>query len=149
MKNNGKRVFGYDIDTRKRPTKRINRYIREYTDALGGEGRLNVGEIHTIRRLAALTVLAEWQEEMMVTNSPKYNADEHMRNVGKIKLLTDDLDLPKKRRPANSSPDPKYDDDPSAETLEEYLEAAAKKPGFGKGIPTSSITGTKRKRSRL
>lgn len=151
MKNNGKRVFGYNVDTRRIGTRRINRYIQEYTDALGGEGRLNVGEIHTIRRVAALTVLAERQEEMMVTDDPRYNPDEHMRNVGKIKLLMDDLDLPKKRKrgPVGFESSPVDDDDPNAQSLEEYLQEAAKKPGFGKGIPTSAITGPKRKRTRL
>ena len=152
MKNNGKRVFGYDVDTRKRGTRRVNRYIKEYTEALGGEGRLNVGELHTIRRLAALTVLAERQEEMLVTNDPKYSPDEHMRNVGKIKLITDDLDFPKKRRTSPSSPDPEDDDDdPNAETLEEYLSrpetiASAKRP-----ISAASVCAAepKRKRTRL
>ena len=157
MNSNGKRVFGRGVDKRISGSKKVNRYIREFIAALGGETRLNVGEIHTIRRLAALTVLAERQEGWLVTNSPKYCADEHMRNVGKIKLITDDLDFPKKRRPRRSAPDPddpEYeDDDPNAETFEEFLEDEAKKPSFGKAISAASVCATetkqKRKRSHL
>ena len=150
MNSNGKRVFGRGVDSRISGSRKVNRYIREFTEALGGPSRLNVGELHTIKRLAALTVLAERQEVLLVTNSPKYNADEHMRNIGKIKLLTDDLDFPKKRRtsPSRLDPDPD-DDDPNAQTMEEYLAlpstiASAKRP-----ISAAEVCAPKRKRQRL
>ena len=152
MNSNGKRVFGRGVDSRISGSRKVNRYIREFTEALGGEGRLNVGELHTIKRLAALTLLAERQEVWLVTNSPKYNADEHIRNVGKIKLITDDLDFPEKRRShSGGGDDPEYEDaDPDApQNLEEFLEREAKKPGFGKAIPAAQIGAAKRKRARL
>ena len=148
MNSNGKRVFGRGVDSRISGSRKVNRYIREFTEALGGEGRLNVGELHTIKRLAALTLLAERQEVWLVTNSPKYNADEHIRNVGKIKLITDDLDFPEKRRSHSGGAASEIEEIPG-ETLEEFLEREAKKLGFGKPISAAQIGAAKRKRARL
>lgn len=121
----GRGVFAKALDERNSNVRRIRALVKEYTNALGGEGRMNVGDQQTIQRLAALIVLVELQERMLVKGDPKYNPDEHMRNVGKIKILQDDLDLPKKSRSTPTSgfdPDPdttpEFDDDDR--TLEEY-----------------------------
>ena len=137
------------FDGRTNDARRVKSLIQEYETALGGSTRLNVGEHNIVRRLSALIVLCERQESQMISCDPKYNPDEHMRNVGKIKLLQDDLDLPKRTRPrsGNGEDDPEYDDIPG-ETLEDFLEREAKKPGFGKPISAASIGAPRRKRPR-
>ena len=131
------------VDKRLAATRRHKSLIREYESALGGAGRLNVGEAHTILMLCSLIILAERQEDLLITNSPMYSADEHMRNVGKIKLITDDLDFPKKRRRSRSAPDLEDDDDddPNAETLEEYLSRPEVIASAKRGIHVSEICG--------
>ena len=140
------------FDGRTNDARRVKHLIKEYETALGGATRLNVGEHNIVRRLAALIVLAERQEAQMISFDPKYNPDEHMRNVGKIKLLQDDFDLPKRSRShsGNGDDDDYEDADPNApQNLDEFLEREAKKPGFGKPISAASIGAAKRKRLRL
>lgn len=154
---NGQRVFGKGVDGRSSGAKRAKHLIATYTQELGGAGRLNVGEAEAIKRLASLTVLVERQEALLVADDPRYNADHHLRACGNLKRIIDDLDLPKKRRRGTATfddtPDLEDDDDPNAETLEEYLSrpetiASAKRP-----INIDDICGkdpnSKRKRTRL
>ena len=138
------------VDNRRGGARRIKALVREFTAALGGPGRLNIGEAESIRRIASLTVLVETQEALMVAGSGKYDPDLHVRTTSAIKRLIDDLDLPKKRKgtPTGNGDDPEYEDIPG-ESLEEFLEREAKKPGFGKPIPAASIGAAKRKRLRL
>ena len=137
------------FDGRTNDARRVKHLIQEYTSVLGGVGRLNIGESNTIHRLAALIVLCERQESQMISFDPKYNPDEHMRNVGKIKLLQDDLDLPKRSRShSGNGGAPEYEEIPG-ETLEEYLARPEVIKSAERAIPTARIGAPKRKRLRL
>ena len=139
---NKKRLF-LGADSRSKEGRRIRDLIAKYTEAAGGEDRLNTGEEDTIRRLAALIVLAETQEGFMVACSPKYNPDIHLRATGQITRLVDDLDFPKRRPGSRSAPDIEDvtilpDDDM---TFEEYLSMPSTIASAKKGIPVSDICG--------
>ena len=136
------------VDNRRGGARRIKALVREFTAALGGPGRLNIGEAEAIRRIASLTVLVETQEALMVAFSEKYDPDLHVRTTSAIKRLIDDLDLPKKRKGTRSGngDDPEYEEIPG-ETLEEYLARPEVIKSAERPIP--SIGAPRRKRARL
>ena len=137
------------VDRRLSAVRRQNGLIREYTKALGGKHRLNIGEAEAIRRIASLTILVERQESLQVAFSEKYDPDLHVRTTSAIKRIVDDLDLPKRtRRHSGNGGAPEIEEIPG-ETLEEFLVREAKKPGFGKAIPAAQMGAAKRKRLRL
>ena len=137
------------VDNRRGGARRIKALIREFTAALGGPGRLNIGEAEAIRRIASLTVLVETQEALLVACSTKYDPDLHVRTTGTIKRIVDDLDLPKRtRRGAGNGGAPEYEEIPG-ETLEEHLARPEVIRSAEKPLSAAQVGAPKRKRLRL
>ena len=137
------------VDRRLSAVRRQNGLIREYTKALGGKHRLNIGEAEAIRRIASLTILVERQESLQVAFSEKYDADLHVRTTSAIKRIVDDLDLPKRsRRHSGNGGAPEIGEIPG-ETLEEYLARPEVIRSAERPIPAARIGAARRKRLRL
>ena len=138
------------VDRRLSAVRRQNGLIREYTKALGGKHRLNIGEAEAIRRIASLTILVERQESLQVAFSEKYDPDLHVRTTSAIKRIVDDLDLPKRTRRGHSGNGgaPEYEEIPG-ETLEEYLARPEVIKSAERPISAAQIGAARRKRARL